>query len=76
MSPAVGETVEAIGSPLWIEGGPTVTTGVVSALGRSMEQPGLPTLHNLIQTNAAINPGNSGGRCSTSEARSSGSTPR
>ena len=58
---AVGETVVAIGSPLWIEGGPTVTTGVVSALGRSMEQPGLPMLHNLIQTDAAINPGNSGG---------------
>ena len=57
----VGESVVAIGSPLWIEGGPTVTTGVVSALGRSMEQPGLPTLHNLIQTDAAINPGNSGG---------------
>jgi len=58
---AVGETVVAIGSPLWIEGGPTVTVGVVSALGRSMEQPGLPMLHNLIQTDAAINPGNSGG---------------
>lgn len=58
---AAGETVVAIGSPLWIEGGPTVTTGVVSALGRSMEQPGLPILHNLIQTDAAINPGNSGG---------------
>ncbi len=58
---AAGETVVAIGSPLWIEGGPTVTTGVVSALGRSMEQPGLPALHNLIQTDAAINPGNSGG---------------
>ncbi len=57
----VGETVVAIGSPLWIEGGPTVTAGVVSALGRSMEEPGLPVLHNLIQTDAAINPGNSGG---------------
>jgi serine protease Do len=57
----VGETVVAIGNPLWIEGGPTVTAGVVSALGRSMEQPGLPMLHNLIQTDAAINPGNSGG---------------
>jgi S1-C subfamily serine protease len=57
----IGETVVAIGSPLWIEGGPTVTTGVVSALGRSMEQPGLPILHGLIQTDAAINPGNSGG---------------
>ncbi|HET7380315.1 MAG TPA: trypsin-like peptidase domain-containing protein, partial [Gaiellales bacterium] len=58
---AVGETVVAIGSPLWIEGGPTVTSGIVSALGRSMEQTGLPILHNLIQTDAAINPGNSGG---------------
>jgi serine protease Do len=58
---AVGESVVAIGSPLWIEGGPTVTTGVVSALGRSMEQPDLPPLHDLIQTDAAINPGNSGG---------------
>ena len=57
----VGETLVAIGSPLWIEGGPTVTIGVVSALGRSMEEPGLPRLHNLIQTDAAINPGNSGG---------------
>jgi S1-C subfamily serine protease len=57
----VGETVVAIGSPLWIEGGPTVTAGVVSGLRRSMEQSGLPALHNLIQTDAAINPGNSGG---------------
>jgi len=58
---AIGETVVAIGSPLWIEGGPTVTVGVVSALGRSMEQPDLPLLHDLIQTDAAINAGNSGG---------------
>ncbi len=58
---AIGETVIAIGNPLWLEGGPTVTSGVVSALGRSMEKKDLPTLHNLIQTDAAINPGNSGG---------------
>jgi serine protease Do len=58
---AVGETVIAIGNPLWLEGGPTVTVGVVSALGRSMEEANLPVLHNLIQTDAAINPGNSGG---------------
>lgn len=57
----VGETVIAIGNPLWIEGGPTVTVGIVSALGRSMEEENLPVLHNLIQTDAAINPGNSGG---------------
>jgi serine protease Do len=57
----VGEPVIAIGNPLWIEGGPTVTAGVVSGLGRSLEQPGLPMLHDLIQTDAAINEGNSGG---------------
>jgi serine protease Do len=57
----VGETVVAIGNPLWIEGGPTVTTGVVSGLGRTMEQEGLPMLHDLLQTDAAINAGNSGG---------------
>jgi serine protease Do len=57
----VGETVIAIGNPLWLEGGPTVTVGVVSALGRSMEEEELPVLHNLIQTDAAINAGNSGG---------------
>jgi S1-C subfamily serine protease len=60
---AIGETVIAIGSPLWIEGGPTVTVGVISGKGRSMEQadePDQPMLHDLLQ-NAAINPGNSGG---------------
>lgn len=57
----VGELVIAIGNPLWIEGGPTVTVGVVSGLGRLLEQPGLPMLHHLIQTDAAINAGNSGG---------------
>lgn len=57
----VGEPVVAIGNPLWIEGGPTVTAGVVSGLDRILEQPGLPMLHHLIQTDAAINDGNSGG---------------
>ena len=57
----VGETVIAIGNPLGLEGGPTVTVGVVSAVGRSIEDPGGAALHDLIQTDAAINPGNSGG---------------
>ncbi|PYN13317.1 MAG: trypsin [Candidatus Rokuibacteriota bacterium] len=57
----VGETVIAIGHPLGLEGGPTVTVGVVSAVGRSIEDPGGAALHDLIQTDAAINPGNSGG---------------
>jgi serine protease Do len=61
---AIGQTVIAIGSPLWIEGGPSVTMGIISGKGRSMEEadePDQPMLHDLLQTDAAINPGNSGG---------------
>ncbi len=57
----VGEPVVAIGNALGLEGGPTVTVGVVSALNRSIDEPNGETLHQLIQTDAAINPGNSGG---------------
>ena len=57
----VGEWVIAIGNALGLEGGPTVTVGVVSALGRSIEVPSGAVLESLIQTDAAINPGNSGG---------------
>ncbi len=63
----IGEWVVAIGNALALEGGPTVTAGVVSATGRDAQEPGEtqgtagPTLFDLIQTDAAINPGNSGG---------------
>jgi S1-C subfamily serine protease len=62
----VGDWVVAIGNALALPGGPTVTAGVVSALGRSIPEPsgsggGGPYLFDLIQTDAAINPGNSGG---------------
>jgi S1-C subfamily serine protease len=53
----IGQTVIAIGNPLGLEGGPTVTVGVVSAVARSIEDPGGPTLHDLIQTDVAFNPG-------------------
>ena len=53
----VGDSVLAIGNPFGV--GQTVTSGIVSALGRS--QLGLSTFENFIQTDAAINPGNSGG---------------
>ncbi|MFA5056439.1 MAG: trypsin-like peptidase domain-containing protein [Dehalococcoidia bacterium] len=57
----VGDWVIAIGNALALEGGPTVTVGVVSALGRTIEVDSDTTLYDLIQTDAAINPGNSGG---------------
>jgi len=53
----VGDVVLAIGNPFNL--GHTVTSGIVSALGRSGL--GISTFENLIQTDAAINPGNSGG---------------
>ena len=56
-----GEWVIAIGNALALPGGPTVTVGVVSAVGRSVPEPSGTVLNNVIQTDAAINPGNSGG---------------
>ena len=57
----VGEWVIAIGHALALPGGPTVTVGVVSALGLSIESSPGVTLYDLIQTDTVINPGNSGG---------------
>jgi S1-C subfamily serine protease len=58
----VGQWVVAIGNALALPGGPTVTAGVVSALGRTVQEPGPgPFLFDVIQTDAPINPGNSGG---------------
>ena len=57
----VGEWVIAIGNALALPGGPTVTVGVVSALGRSRDAIGGTTLNDLVQTDTVINPGNSGG---------------
>ncbi len=62
----VGDAVVAIGNALGLAAGtPTVTQGIISALGRSVTAGGAgtqtETLQNMIQTDAAINPGNSGG---------------
>jgi putative serine protease PepD len=55
----VGDNVVAIGSPFGLPG--TVTTGIVSAVNRSIQAPNQYTIPGAIQTDAAINPGNSGG---------------
>ena len=54
-----GDQTIAIGSPFGLEG--TVTTGIVSSLGRTIEAPNGFPIADAIQTDAAINPGNSGG---------------
>jgi putative serine protease PepD len=56
---AVGEQVVAIGDPFGLQG--TVTSGIVSALGREISAPNNSPIEGAIQTDAAINHGNSGG---------------
>jgi S1-C subfamily serine protease len=70
----VGDAVLAIGNALALQGGPTVTNGIVSATDRSLTAQGefsnaSENLSGLIQTNAAINPGNSGGPLVDSRGR-------
>jgi S1-C subfamily serine protease len=59
----VGDAVVAIGNALALQGGsgPTVTTGIVSGLGRDVRISATEQLRGMVQTDAAINPGNSGG---------------
>ena len=54
-----GQKVFAIGNPFGLDR--SLTTGVISALGREIESANLRTIKDVIQTDAAINPGNSGG---------------
>ena len=56
----VGQRVYAIGNPFGLAGGPSVTSGVVSAINRTIES-SRGMIENLVQTDASINPGNSGG---------------
>src|SRR4051812_26831487 len=62
-----GEPTVAIGSPFGLEG--TVTSGIVSALDRTIQAPNGFSISGAIQTDAAINPGNSGGPLLDSQGR-------
>jgi S1-C subfamily serine protease len=62
-----GDPAIAIGSPFGLEG--SVTSGIVSALGRTIQAPNGFSISNAIQTDAAINPGNSGGPLLDAEGR-------
>src|SRR6185437_6483123 len=63
----VGQEVFAIGDPFGLD--QTLTTGIISALGRTMQSPSGATISNVIQTDAPINPGNSGGPLMDSAGR-------
>merc|ERR1712005_879 len=63
----VGQSVLAIGAPFGLDW--TLTTGIVSALGRDIEGAGGRPIKDCIQTDAAINPGNSGGPLLDSQGR-------
>jgi S1-C subfamily serine protease len=68
----VGQKVFAIGSPFSLD--QSLTTGIISGLGREIQSAGGETLKDVIQTNAAINPGNSGGPLLDSAGRLIGVT--
>ncbi len=63
----VGQSAFAIGNPFGI--GQTLTTGIISALGREIESIARIAIRDVIQTDAAINPGNSGGPLLDSSGR-------
>lgn len=63
----VGQTVLAVGNPFGFDH--TLTTGIGSALGRTIDSPSGVRIHGMIQTDAAINPGSSGGPLIDSRGR-------
>ena len=70
----VGQSVFAIGNPFGLDH--TLTTGVISGLGRENQSVSNRPITDMIQTDAAINPGNSGGPLLDSSGRLLGLTPK
>lgn len=71
---AVGEPAVAVGSPLGLEGGPSLTVGVVSAFGRQVQTSADSVLFGMLQTDAPITSGSSGGALVDSAGRLIGIT--
>jgi serine protease Do len=70
----IGQSAVAVGNPLGLVGGPSVTSGIVSALNRPLEVDASTRLYGLIQTDAPIAPGSSGGALLDGNARLIGIT--
>lgn len=70
----IGERAVAVGNPLGLLGGPSVTTGILSATGRSLAVEGDNILYGLLQTDAPITRGSSGGALLDGEAKLIGIT--
>lgn len=70
----VGDTAVAVGSPLGLDGGPSLTVGVVSAFGRQVTVASDETLYGMLQTDAPITQGSSGGALVDGQGRLIGIT--
>lgn len=71
---SIGQTAIAVGNPLGLDGGPSVTSGIVSAVNRSLAVDRANQLYGLVQTDAPITRGSSGGALLDSGARLIGIT--
>ncbi len=70
----VGDPAIAVGSPLGLQGGPSLTVGVISAFGREVDVSSTSSLFGMLQTDAAITEGSSGGALVDADGRLVGIT--
>jgi serine protease Do len=71
---SVGDPAVAVGSPLGLDGGPSLTVGVISAFGREVQTDSSTFLYGMLQTDAPITSGSSGGALVNAEGRLVGIT--